>query len=125
MRLPILVGNAIRERKLIARGGRVLVALSGGPDSVALFLCMLELSRKRDLRFEIVAAHLNHGIRGDDADEDEAFCRALCEAHGVELLAARTNAPALSAALKRSMEETARIVRRSFLAAAALRTHSD
>src|ERR1043165_1719929 len=73
MRLPILVGNAIRARKLIATGRRVLVALSGGPDSIALLLCMLELSTKRDLDFQIAAAHLNHGIRGTDADEDETF----------------------------------------------------
>ncbi len=125
MRLPILVGNAIRERKLIARGGRVLVALSGGPDSVALFLCMLELSKKRDLKFQVIAAHLNHGIRGKDADEDEAFCKRLCKKNGVEFIAAHADAPALSVALKRSMEETARIVRRSFLAAAALRSQCD
>src|SRR4051812_13753002 len=105
MRLPILVAHAIRERKLIAKGGRVLVALSGGPDSVALFLCMLELSKKRDLKFELVAAHLNHGIRGADADADEDFCRKLCKTHCIDFLAARTDAPALSAALKRSMEE--------------------
>ncbi len=125
MRLPILVGNAIRERKLIASGGRVLVALSGGADSVALFLCMLELSKKRDLEFKIIAAHLNHGIRGKDADEDEAFSRKLCKSKGVEFIAAHADAPAMSVKLKRSLEETARIVRRSFLAAAALRTQSD
>jgi tRNA(Ile)-lysidine synthase len=125
MRLPILVGNAIRARKLIATGRRVLVALSGGPDSIALLLCMLELSTKRDLDFQIAAAHLNHGIRGTDADEDETFCRKLCKRKGIELFAARADAPALSGHLKRSLEESARIVRRAFLAAAALRSHSD
>ena len=58
MRLPLLVANAIRERHLIAPGGRVLVALSGGPDSVALLLCMLELSKKRYLHFHISAGDL-------------------------------------------------------------------
>lgn len=125
MRLPLLVANAIRERKLIAPGGRVLVALSGGPDSVALLHCMVELSKKRDLKFKIIAAHLNHGIRGKDADEDEAFSRELCKTLDVELIAAHANAPELSRFLKRSLEETARIIRRSYLAAAALRTQSD
>ena len=100
MRLPLLVANAIRERKLIAPGGRVLVALSGGPDSVALLHCMVELSKKRDLKFKIVAAHLNHGIRGTDADEDETFSRDLCKKHGVELIAAHADAPAMSKHLK-------------------------
>jgi tRNA(Ile)-lysidine synthase TilS/MesJ len=49
-------------------GGRVLVALSGRPDSVALLLCMLEL-QKRDLEFQITAAHLNPASR-KDADRD-------------------------------------------------------
>ena len=51
MRLPLLVASEIRARKLIAPRERVLVALSGGTDSVALFHCLLELSRKRDLAF--------------------------------------------------------------------------
>ncbi|HLX63766.1 MAG TPA: tRNA lysidine(34) synthetase TilS [Planctomycetota bacterium] len=125
MRLPLLVGNAIRERKLIPPSGRVLVALSGGPDSVALLLCMLELSKKRDLKFALAAAHLNHSIRGKDADRDESFCRKLCKKKGVEFIAARADAPSLSGALNRSLEESARIVRRAFLAAAALRTEAN
>ena len=125
MRLPLLVGNAIRERHLIAPGGRVLIALSGGPDSVALLLCMLELSKKRDLHFELIAAHLNHSIRGDDATADQLFCRKLCKKNGVELIAAKADVPALSAALGRSIEESARIVRRAFLAAAAVRSKSE
>jgi tRNA(Ile)-lysidine synthase TilS/MesJ len=51
MRLPIKVATVLRARKLLPPGSRILVALSGGPDSVALLLCLLELSRKRDLRF--------------------------------------------------------------------------
>jgi len=103
----------------------VLVALSGGPDSIALLLCMLELSKKRDLKFKIVAAHLNHGIRGQDASDDELFSLALCKKNGIELITAHADAPAMALKLKRSLEETARIVRRSFLAAAALRSNSD
>ena len=122
MRLPMLVANAVRERKLIAPGAHVLVALSGGPDSVALLLCMLELSEKRDLDFKLTAAHLNHCIRGAEADADERFCTALCKRRKVPLISARADAPKISAALGRSLEKSSRIVRRSFLAEAARRT---
>ena len=101
MRLPIVAANAIRTRKLIAPAQRVLVALSGGPDSVALLHCLLELSRKRDLQFTLVAAHLNHGLRGKHASADEEFCRKLCARKHVPLIRAFVDTPRLSAALKR------------------------
>jgi len=122
MRLPIVAANAIRTRKLIAPGQRVLVALSGGPDSVALLHCLLELSRKRDLQFTLAAAHLNHGLRGKRAATDEEFCRKLCARKSVPLIRAFVDTPRLAALLKRSKEESARIARHAFFASAAART---
>ena len=59
---------------MLPRGGRVLVALSGGPDSVALLHILRTLERRGAL---VVAgvAHFNHQLRGADADADEPFCR--------------------------------------------------
>jgi len=119
MRLPIKVASALRARKLIEPGARVLVALSGGPDSVALLLCLVELARKRDLRLTLVAAHLNHRLRGRSAERDQAFCRKLCAKLNVELCEARCQTLRLAQHLKRSKEETARLARRAFLAHAA------
>jgi len=123
MRLPILVANSIRSRKLIAPGQKVLIALSGGPDSVALFHCLQELSRKRDLAFNLAAAHLHHGLRGKDADQDDSFCQRLCAKKEVPLFRAFVDTPELSAHIKRSKEETARIARHAFLATVA--SYSD
>jgi len=55
-------------------GERVLVALSGGPDSVAL----LHLLDHPDLELELEAVHVHHGTRGAEADGDAAFCEELC-----------------------------------------------
>jgi len=60
-------------------GRRVLVALSGGPDSVSL----LHLLRSVDLALDLEAAHVHHGVRGEEADRDASFCEGLCAELGV------------------------------------------
>ena len=57
------------ENNLIENGDRVLVALSGGPDSVCLLNILFEF--KEDFNIEIAAAHVNHMLRGDEAFKDE------------------------------------------------------
>ena len=109
----------------MAPGQRVLIALSGGPDSVALLHCMVELSQKRDLAFSLSAAHLNHGIRGADADADEEFCVKLCARLKIPLVRAFAETPRLARTLKRSIEESARIARHAFLASAARQMNSE
>ena len=70
------VRRTIRRHNLISSGARVLVALSGGPDSVALVTLLRLLAD--DEHFVVAGvAHLNHSLRGREADEDEAFCRRL------------------------------------------------
>lgn len=74
------VRTTIRERKLFREGDRlVLVALSGGADSVAL-LCVL-----RELGYETVAAHCNFHLRGEESDDDAAFVEGLCRELNVRL----------------------------------------
>lgn len=63
----------IEERHLLLSGERVLVALSGGADSVAL-LCVLQ-----ELGYRLEAAHCNFHLRGEESDRDERFVRQLCE----------------------------------------------
>lgn len=63
--------------------GSVIVGLSGGADSVALFHVLRELRSRYG--FSIIAVHVHHGIRGEEADRDLDFCRNLCRRYGVEL----------------------------------------
>ncbi len=67
--------------------GTVLAALSGGGDSVALVVLLCNLADRLGIR--VAAAHLNHGLRGAEADADEAYCREFCGARGIPLITAR------------------------------------
>ena len=92
--------------------GSVLVGFSGGPDS-RLLLHLLAAERDRTGR-SVFAAHLNHGIRGDEADRDEAFCIRVAKEYEIPLFVERVNVPALSAASGNSLELEARLCRYQF-----------
>lgn len=89
------------------------VGFSGGADSVAL-LSLLAEKAKTD-RFPLLALHIHHGIRGDEADRDEAFCRDFAQKSGVEFVAVRVDVPAWAEEHGKGLEEAARELRyRSF-----------
>jgi tRNA(Ile)-lysidine synthase len=67
-----------RRNTLIGEDSRVLVALSGGPDSCALLLALYVAAKSGLLPAPVGAAHFHHGLRGGDADDDAAFAAALC-----------------------------------------------
>jgi tRNA(Ile)-lysidine synthase len=90
------------------RGKSYLLGLSGGADSV----CLFHLLKMGGYSFS--AAHVNHGIRGAEADRDEEFCRKLCADSGVELHILHRDVPALAKESGTSLEEAARNVRYSF-----------
>ena len=64
-------------------GARILIALSGGPDSVALLTVLRHLATTS--AWTIAAAHVNYGLRGEESDGDESYCRRLCEVWGIPL----------------------------------------
>ena len=68
------------------------VGLSGGADSVSQLLGLLEISDK--FAFKVSACHFNHMIRGEEADNDEEFCKALCKKLNVEIYCGRDDVPA-------------------------------
>ena len=94
---------------------RVLSAISGGADSVALLLLLHELHTFGDLRLH-GALHLNHATRGDESDEDERFCQTLCETLTVPFVATRVDVPAAARANRLSIEIAARRARQQFFA---------
>ncbi len=99
----------IDANELINTGDKILVALSGGPDSVFLILFLLKFKKK--LKIEIGAFHLNHKLRGKHADEDEKFCKSLCIRNGVNFYSTKKNIKLISKKIKISVEEAGRKAR--------------
>jgi len=75
--------KTIRKQESIRAGDRLAVAVSGGADSVALLCLLLEL--RAELGIVLSVAHVNHKLRGEEADEDERFVAKLARQHGLEL----------------------------------------
>lgn len=102
------VKAAIEREKLIPAGATVVVGVSGGADSVALLHILHRLG------YPLVAAHLNHGIRGAEADADEQFVKDLCAKLGIECITQKTDVPALAKKKGISLEMAAREARHEF-----------
>lgn len=109
--------ETIKEYGLVSRNDAVLVALSGGPDSVALFEGLLRL--RKELSFSLTAAHLNHRLRGAESDEDERFVRSLAERRKAPLIVEARQVGRMREKKGGSLEEIAREVRYAFLRRAA------
>src|SRR5262249_48873408 len=101
-----IVQRTIRDNDLLTPGMRVLVALSGGPDSTGLLLILARLQRK--LGIELIAAHVNHRLRGADADLDEARAAESAATLGVSVV--RAALPA-GLAVRGNLEGRARALR--------------
>lgn len=71
-----------RESGLFGPGDRVICAVSGGKDSMAMLWCLWSLRDK--LKISVSAAHFNHKLRGSESDGDEAFVRDFCRGFGIE-----------------------------------------
>ena len=100
-----------REQDLIRPGDKIVCAVSGGADSMALLWALYLLKEEWDL--DLAAAHFNHRLRDEESDRDEAFVRDFCEGYGIPLhVGSGTVIPG-----KKGLEAAARDARYAFLSA--------
>lgn len=105
--------ETIQRENLIEQNDRVLVALSGGADSVALLYALNHL--KKELGIQLFAAHLNHQIRGIQAHEDALFSFHVSSKNNIRCFLKSVNVPEMAMEKKMSMEEAARAARYEML----------
>lgn len=103
--------NTIKKYKLIESGDKIVIGVSGGPDSICLLNVLNKL--KLDLNFQIVVAHINHMIR-KEADSETEYVKNFCKTIGVECFVKKIDVIKLAEENKAGTEETGRNVRYNF-----------
>ena len=105
--------NTIKKYKLINEKDKIVLGISGGPDSIAMLNSLYNLKKDKKIDCEIVVAHINHGIR-ENAKIDEQYVKEFCKNINIECFVLKTNVKELAEKSKRGIEETGRIVRYDF-----------
>jgi tRNA(Ile)-lysidine synthase len=103
------IRSVIEKYRMLEDGEKVLAAVSGGPDSVCLLLVL------RELGMSVAAAHLNHGLRGEESDGDETFVRSLCDGIGIPVISEKADAARFAEENRLSLEDACRRLRYRFL----------
>lgn len=103
------VRRTIEKHHMLEKGDRVVVGLSGGADSSALLEALYLLKEQYSL--SLFAAHINHGIRGEEADNDEAFAERLAKQRDIPFLCLKADAPAYAKEHRIGLEEAGRRIR--------------
>jgi tRNA(Ile)-lysidine synthase len=117
------VRRTIERERLAQPDTRVVAALSGGPDSMALLPVLCALHEEQVLTL-VGVAHLNHGLR-DEADADAQFCAGVAQAAGLPFFTERVDVRAMAALERRSIEDAAHGARVAFFERAAERLSGE
>lgn len=99
----------VKEKKMLQQGDSVILGVSGGADSLCMLVILYELSKIIDMKLTVV--HVNHHIRGKEADADQDFVEKFCETIGVKCVVYHINMAKLASDMKCSEEEAGRIAR--------------
>lgn len=114
---------AARRYRMFEPGDLVIVAVSGGPDSVAMLHALHCCSS--ELGISLHVAHLNHQIRGDESNNDQDFVHNLAHEFGLPVTSESVDVPALQTAMKMGLEEAARYARYKFLRETCAKLHAQ
>ena len=104
------VKDFIHKYKMVNHQDKIIIGVSGGADSVCLLFALNDLREELGFTFEVV--HVNHGLRGEAANQDQEFVKELCDKLGVPCHIYSVNVKALTKVEKCSIEEAGRMLRR-------------
>ncbi|MBI3765511.1 MAG: tRNA lysidine(34) synthetase TilS [Ignavibacteriales bacterium] len=102
----------VRQRELFEHGGTIIMAVSGGVDSMVMLHAVCAL--QKEWKLTLAVAHFNHQLRGKESEEDESFVRSCARERGLECYIERTDTAAVAEAKKLSVQEAARELRYAF-----------
>lgn len=105
--------NTIKKYDLIKDGDRVVVGVSGGPDSISLLDILNKIKNEKLINFEIICVHINHQIR-EEANDDELFVQDYCEKNKIKFYCKRIDVIKYANNNKIGLEEAGRILRYDF-----------
>ena len=114
--------KTIKKYNLIKSGDKIVLAISGGPDSIFMFDILKELRNK--LNFEFVVCHVNHMIR-EEAIDDETFVKEICKKNNIECYVKRIDVKKYANNNKMGTEEAGRVLRYDFFEEILNKTHSN
>ena len=102
----------VRQEQLVQDGDRILIGVSGGPDSLALLHVLARLAP--DLHITLAAVYVNHGLRPDETHEEKSHVEAAANNLGIDFFTESVDVTGLAAKQKISIEHTARLLRYDF-----------
>ena len=116
--------STIKKYNLIENGDKIVVAVSGGPDSITLLDCLYNLKENKKLDFEMVVCHINHGLR-ENAKIDEEYVLDYCNKINIKCFFFHEKFKEEAVKQKRGLEEMGRIIRYDFFDEVAKETNSN
>lgn len=116
--------ETIRKYNLIVDGDKIVLGVSGGPDSICMLDNLREVKEEQIIEFEIYVAHINHMIR-EEAIDDEKYVQEYCKKYNIECFVKRADVQKIASEKKIGTEEAGRKVRYDFFEEVLQKTESN
>ena len=116
--------ETIRKYNLIEDGDKIVLGVSGGPDSICMLDNLREVKEEQIIEFEIYVAHINHMIR-EEAIDDEKYVQEYCKKYNIECFVKRADVQKIASEKKIGTEEAGRKVRYDFFEEVLQKTESN
>lgn len=116
--------KTIKTYNLIESGDKLVLGVSGGPDSISMLKILTDFKNEKIFKFDFVVAHINHGLR-ENAKIDEKFVKDYCDKNNIEFYVCHADIKKEAERNKKGLEETGRDIRYEFFNKIKLETNSN